>query len=271
MRTFHRYSATSISLSYILLAAFVCLNGWPVKAVAQTREGGTLSKTKSVDLRPSFERWRLEARRQGSRATCSAFTMAGAIEYAAAKHQGRGSRFSVEFLNWASNATCGDHDDGGFFSDLWKGFANYGICDEGKLPYSSKYDPDLQPGESVLRDAKRKKELGLHLHWIKEWNVKTGLTDQEFKAIQRTLRRGWPVCGGFRWPKQEQWVDGVLQMCPASAVYDGHSVLLVGYRAADQEVKDGVFIFRNTAGDGKDGMMTYTYAKAYMNDAAWVD
>jgi len=32
-----------------------------------------------------------------------------------------------------------------------------------------------------------------------------------------------------------------------------------------------VFVFRNTAGDGRDGSMPYAYAKAFMNDAAWVD
>ena len=48
-------------------------------------------------------------------------------------------------------------------------------------------------------------------------------------AIKQTLATGWPVCGGFRWPKQDQWKNEVLQMSPAE-VFDGHSVLLVGYR-----------------------------------------
>ncbi len=42
-------------------------------------------------------------------------------------------------------------------------------------------------------------------------------------------------------------------MCPADSVYDGHSVLLVGYRNDPAQPWGGVFLFRNTAGDGRDG------------------
>ncbi len=52
--------------------------------------------------------------------------------------------------------------------------------------------------------------LALRLEWIKEWNVNTGLTEAHLAAIKGTLAAGWPVCGGFRWPKEAQWVDGVL-------------------------------------------------------------
>ena len=101
--------------------------------------------------------------------------------------------------------------------------------------------------------------------------MNTGLTDAHLAGIKRTLREGWPVCGGFRWPKQEQWVSNVLQMCPSNAVRDGHSVLLVGYRDDAAQLGGGVFIFRNTAGTGQDGFMPYGYAAAYMNDAVWID
>ena len=76
---------------------------------------------------------------------------------------------------------------------------------------------------------------------------------------------------GFRWPKQEQWVDDVLQMCPSNAVRDGHSVLLVGYRDDTAQPGGGVFLFRNTARNGWDGSMPYAFARAYMNDAVWID
>ncbi len=49
-------------------------------------------------------------------------TITQAIEFAVAEKQRRTSRLSVEFLNWASNQAIGDKHDGGFFSDLWKGF-----------------------------------------------------------------------------------------------------------------------------------------------------
>jgi len=58
-------------------------------------------------------------------------------------------------------------------------------------------------------------------------------------------------------------------MCPPEEVFDGHSVLLVGYR--DDPPGGGVFIFRNTNRGGRDGFMPYSYARAYMNDAVWIE
>lgn len=225
----------------------------------------------AVDLRPAFQELGLAPRLQGGRPTCSVFAIAGALEYAVAQRQGHTPRLSVEFLNWASNQACGDNDDGGFFSDLWKGFAQYGICAEEAMPYQAKFEPTHPPSAGALAEAKTRLALGLRLHWIKAWNVNTGLTEAEFDGVKRTLARGWPVCGGLRWPKQERWVADVLQMCPTNAVRDGHSVLLVGYREEASQPGGGVFIFRNTSHGGRDGFMPYGYARLYMNDAVWVD
>ncbi len=197
--------------------------------------------------------------------------MTGALEFAAANKQHHGERFSVEFLNWAANKVTGEDEDGSFFSDLWKGYATYGICGEKTLPYRPEFDRALTPSPEALADAKARLPLGLRHHWIKEWNVNTGLTDEHLQAIKRTLSQGWPVCGGFRWPKQPKWSDDVLQMCPADAVFDGHSLLLVGYRADTNQPGGGVFLFRNTNNGGRDGFMPYAYAQAYMNDAVWID
>lgn len=250
---------------YVALPALLCC---PASAV-QRDPGGELPK--SVDLRPEFERFGLTPRQQGARPTCSAFTVAVAVEFAVAKRQGHGSRLSVEFLNWAANKVSGDTNDGGFFSDLWNGFKAYGICAEDEMPYRPTLDTNNLPPQAAIADAKTRLSLGLRLHWIKEWNVNTGLTDDHMTAIKRTLSEGWPVCAGLRWPKQERWTEGILQMCAAEAVRDGHSVLLVGYDDAAEQPGGGVFVFRNTAGTGRDGMMPYSYAQAYMNDAAWVD
>lgn len=225
----------------------------------------------SVDLRPTFDKWGLARRTQGKRGTCSVFTVAGALEFAAANKQRHGERFSVEFLNWGANKIVGVDKDGGFFSDLWRAFAVYGICSEKTLPYRAEFDPALAPAPEVLAEAKTRLALGLRHHWIKEWDVKTGLTDDQFVAIKRTLNQGWPVCGGFRWPKQPKWSDDVLQMCPADAVYDGHSVLLVGYRDDTNQLGGGVLLFRNTNNGGRDGFMPFTYGQTYMNDAVWID
>jgi hypothetical protein len=262
--------------SFLFLASFVSLGllaqqpvGAPDPHPAEARMPG--ATTVAVDLRPTFDKLGLIPRRQGARPTCSVFTVVGALEFAVAKRQGRTPRRSVEFLNWAANKACGDTNDGGFFSDLWKGFAAYGLCTEADMPYEPKLDLNRQPSAAALADAKSRLGLGLRLHWIKEWNVNTGLTADHLSAIQRTLAQGLPVCGGLRWPKHEQWVDNVLQLCPSNAVRDGHSVLLVGYRDDAAQPGGGVFLFRNTSHGGQDGEMPYAYARDYMNDAVWVD
>lgn len=224
----------------------------------------------AVDLRPELERLGLVPRRQGDRPTCSVFTVATALEFALAKRDGQCPRLSIEFLNWAGNRAAGTDADGGFFSDLWQGFTNQGICTEAAMPYRPAFDPAAAPDGPVTTDAQTRRAAGLRLHWIKEWDVKTGLTDAQLDALERTLASGWPVCGGFRWPRRAVWAEGVLQMCPADAVYDGHSVLLVGFQRDPAQPGGGVFRFRNTAGEGRDGAMPYAYARAYMNDALWI-
>jgi len=226
---------------------------------------------KTVDLRPKFEEWGLRPRSQGNRPTCSVFALAGAMEFALACERQQGEPLSVEFLNWAANQTGRNVRDGAFFSELWSGFASHGICAEKDMPYQAEFDPTRSPASKIQANAKVKLALGLRMHWIKKWNVNTGLSPDEFAAIKQTLDQGWPVAGGLRWPKQDKWDDDVLQMCPAAEVFDGHSVLLVGYRDEVDQPGGGVFILRNTNRGGRDGFMPYAYAQAYMNDAVWID
>jgi hypothetical protein len=218
-----------------------------------------------------FESYEVGARRQGGRGTCSAFVMTGAVEFAAARQRGRGEHLSVEFLNWASNQATGSAADGGFFSDLWKGLEAYGVCPEQDMPYAASFDSSARPAEAALAHARAIRYLGLRLHWIKEWDPHKGLSVGQLDAVKRALRKGWPVCGGFLWPKQERWEDGVLRIVPRGEVRDGHSVLLVGYRQDKARPGGGVFLIRNSAGPGADGMLTFEYVKEYMNDAAWVE
>jgi len=225
----------------------------------------------SVDLRPAFEKWGLGPRVQGKRNTCSVFTVTGALEYAMASKTGRATRFSVEYLNWASNQAAHDSDDGSFFSDAWTGFAVHGICPEEDVPYQEKFDAARTPSEAAREHASRLCNAGLRLHWVKRWDPETGLSDAEFVAIKRVLNQQWPVCGGFRWPKKVEWKDDVLEMRPPEGVFDGHSVLIVGYRDDASQPGGGAFVFRNSNNNGREGWMTYEYARAYMNDAVWID
>ena len=230
---------------------------------AETAEGG-------VDLRPVFRDLGLAARAQGSRGTCSVFTVTQAIEFALGKQHRRDARLSVEFLNWASNRVVREKRDGGFFSDLWRGFERYGICDQEEMPYAVEFDASLRPSPAALAQARQRLDAGLELHWIKPWDPQRGLTDAQFAAVKETLRQGWPVCGGFLWPKDPEWDAGVLQMAPRDKVRDGHSVLLVGFRDDTSQLGGGVFLIQNTSKGPRDGAMSYEYVRTYMNDAAWV-
>jgi hypothetical protein len=224
----------------------------------------------SVDLRPAFQRWELSPRRQGARGTCSVFALTGALEYALATRQQHGTRLSVEFLNWAAHKAVKRVQDGGFFSELWKGYQAYGICPEADLPYQTHFDSAFQPSMPVMQQARTRQKLGLTLHWIKEWDVHTGLTEEQLGHIKATLGKKWPVCGGLRWPKNPVWQKGVMQWCPPESVFDGHSVLLIGYQDDPQQPGGGAFLIRNSGGDGSDGFLSYAYVRDYMNDAAWI-
>ena len=248
-----------------LLAALAC-----GAALARSAPLGA-GEPQSADLRPLFAHWGLDVRRQGDRGTCSVFVMTGAIEFAKARVRGRTERLSIEFLNWAANAAHGDGKDGAFFSDLWKGFATYGICPEEDMPYAAAFDPKNAPSEFARDRAIQAHALGLRMRWIKEWDPRKGVDAAQLAEIKRTILRGRPVTGGFLWPKQARWEGGVLRMCPRDAVHDGHSVLLVGFTDDPAQPGGGVFIIRDSGRGGPEGRLTYEYVSAYMNDAASVE
>lgn len=257
---------------------WIAEQGWPESTQGHTNPYAAVKFPISsdavagqVDLRPIFSRWQLGPRNQGGRDTCSVFTVAVALEYALAAKQGSGVRLSVEYLNWASNQVLGHYNDGGFFSDIWKGFLAHGICPEQDVPYQDSFNPSLNPPEEIKTNASRFLENGFRMHWIKPWNRNTGLTDKELAEIKQVLSRKWPVCGGFRWPLKVHWNNDVLNTPPPEGVSDGHSVLLVGYRDDPNMPGGGVFVFRNTNNGGREGWMTYEYAGVYMNDAMWID
>lgn len=255
-----------VAMGTVFLITTLALAAAPVSPAVEERVAPA-----SVDLRPVFADGGLTLRLQGSRGTCSVFTMAGALEYALLSQQRRAVPLSVEFLNWASNDATRTSQDGGFFSDLWAGFVKHGVCPEADMPYQPTFDATHRPTKTALEHAHALRQAGLRRHWIKKWDVATGLTDAQFDQIKNVLAQQWPVCGGFRWPKREQWNGGVLQMASPENVFDGHSVLLVGYRDDPQQPGGGVFYIRNSARRSRDSAMPYAYVRAYMNDALWID
>lgn len=241
----------------------------PLQAADTPAAAPETAMPRQVDLQPEFGKLGLTPRLQGGRPTCSVFCFTAALEFAVARSRKRGERLSVEFANWAANRERRNRRDGGFFSEMWNGFARHGICTEAGMPYLPAFDPARVPEPGVTREAASVLGLGLRHSWIKEWDVKTGLSDAQFAKLKEVVRDGWPVCGGFRWPKRAKWSDGVLRMCGPDQVFDGHSVLLTGFRDDGDQPGGGVFTIRDS-GSGRDLALPYAFAKAYMNDALWI-
>ncbi|NLI01333.1 MAG: hypothetical protein GX446_17790 [Chthonomonadales bacterium] len=222
-----------------------------------------------ADLRPHFAKWGIALKSQGNRPTCSVFAMTAALEFAVAERHEAAFVLSEEYLNWASNDAIGEYEDGGFFSDLWKGYKKHGICESRLAPYRETFDPEWKPGKEAHRQAHAFRLDAYELTWIKQWNVETGLSDEEADAMVATLRSGLPVCAGMRWPKNPVWDNSVLQMCPPEEVFDGHSVLLVGYMLEHPgDLDAGAFIARDSGGGGRYITLPAVYVRHYTNDAA---
>ena len=66
----------------------------------------------------------------------------------------------------------------------------------------------------------------------------------------------------------------MLEVPPSSRVFDGHSIVFVGYEDKPKQMGGGVFLFRNSNGpqwgNKGYGTMSYAYARAYANDALWL-
>lgn len=221
-----------------------------------------------IDLAPRLEALGLPRRDQGKRPTCSVFTVANALDYALAAPTGSGVPVSVEYLNWAARQGKDRTDDGGFFSEIWAGYEAHGCCPEADFPYLAEHDPLLQP-DPALQSLARERRLPLRLEWIKEWDPDTGVTPEQMSLIRATLAGGRPVCGGLRWPREPVWTHEVLEMCPAEAVFDGHSVLLIGYRTEPALPGGGAFRIRNSNRPAS-GFLPYAYVAQNLNDAAWI-
>lgn len=226
---------------------------------------------RAADLRPRFAGLGLTAKSQAPRGCCSLFAVCGVLEYDLACQPGaQPVRLSEEYLNWASHQTNGRRTDGSFFSDALNGLAKLGVCREDLMPYAAHFDPDERPSEAAQAEAKARRNVSAL--WFKQWNVHTGMTQEMLGQMKRSLAGGHPVALGMRWPNQERYdVGDVLQMPPAGEVFDGHSIILMGYRDDGTLPGGGLFLFRNHSGprwrQAGHAWLPYAYVAAYGNDA----
>ena len=223
--------------------------------------------SQSVDLTADFEKWGLRRINQGSRPTCSVCTIVGALEYSLGKFGDSPQKLSVEFANWAKNEAGSQKGDGGFFSNIWRGYKKLGICPEESFPYEKTFDPERAPSDDAIKEAKKLLDVRIEINWVKRWNPNTGLTEEQFQKIKSTLRERLPVCVGMRWPHKARRSHGILLSVADEDVYDGHSVLLVGYQDDETIEGGGYFLVRNTNNPKSNDRISYEYVKRFTNDA----
>ena len=235
-----------------------------------------LDNKPEVDLRPEIEALGIPVRAQGGRNTCSVFATTFLLDFMYAKHYGvKNADYSEEFLNYASNKAIGQNDDGGFFDALDLGYQQSGDVPEAMLPYSASFNPNLAVNAATKAKAAALQPR-LKPHFIKPWDVNTGLLPSQLLSILAQLKQGRPVAAGLRWPKDGKFktekILGVTMMtAPAPEdVFDGHSIDFVGFKVSNKFPGGGYLVFRNSWGagfmDGGYGYMSFDYANKYTND-----
>lgn len=201
------------------------------------------------------------------------FAFTSAVEFALAKKATFG-RLSPEFANWAANKSANRTCDGDFFKYLVQGFEQYGICTETQLPYSRKFDLNLQPSEEAVKYSEWVKGQGLKFHWL-DTKSTPGMTDTRLENIKRVIASGWPVIAGFKtgsaYPK---WVGKVLIYRPPTDEKamkgGGHSMVIAGYRDDETQPGGGTFVLIDS-GSGRYGYTPYAYVKDFVMDHGWMD
>lgn len=248
----------------------------PFVAAFATTEADTDSTASvlpaSVELESRFEEFGLACRSQGNRGTCSVFTIVGAIEFAVGKTGEKTTYLSVEFANWAKNQAMGFSDDGAFFSNTLRGIEKFGISSEAESPYRRRFNPKTIPTDEAIAQAKLfRDKYQITADWIKEWNPQTGLSAGQFLQLKQALVAGNPVCVGLRWPHVARIENSVMMIVPPESVFDGHSVLFVGYVDRSENMEgEGYFLYRNTNNPVIIEKMSYEYAREYTNDALFL-
>jgi hypothetical protein len=242
--------------------------------VAVATAGATQGGPPSTNLGIKFQKFGLTPLQQGARDDCSLFAITALAEFELAKSEPKSvQRLSEEFLIWAAHAGSTTAGDQAMFYQAVHGLNAYGICTSTLMPYLGAGNRKHGPSDEAQADARSRSERW-KVHWIKRWDVETGINARELMEIKQTLALGHPVACGLRWPKK---LDGaeLLDVLPTQKVRDGHSIAFTGYQDDASKPGGGVLFFRNSFGPkwGNEGYgkMCYGYAAAYGNDAVWLN
>jgi hypothetical protein len=243
--------------------------------------------TPMVDLRPEIEKLGLAVRDQGeNRGTCSVFATTFLIEYQTARTKGvKNLNLSEEYLNWAKNRANKTDVDGGKFTDIIRGYQEFGMVSMRDMPYQAAFHPKNPdtPAKSVI--ASGKEFVRFPFTFIKQWDNQKGMSEKELEATKAALKAGHPVATGIWWLENFQTVTvdhvPLLKEYPRkdnnnsdpskNPMFDGHSIDLVGFHEGKEFPGGGYFIFRNSFGPGFGhdgyGFVSFKYIRDYSNDA----
>src|SRR5437762_9489687 len=224
-------------------------------------------------LAPDFRNVGL-ARAQGERDVCSLFALTALAEFEEGKDNPHAhAKLSEEFLIWAANQATGRTGDQAMFYEAVHGLNALGICREQLMPYLTTSGAGREPTPSAMLDAKQRSGRW-KTHWIRRWDTKRSLSDDDLVAIKEALASHHPVACGLRWPRSVSGNE-ILAVPPPDQVFDGHSVALIGYQDNPRQPGGGAFLFRNSQGPkwgtAGNGTLSYAYARAYANDALWLE
>jgi hypothetical protein len=245
-----------------------------VLPIAGANRTETLAPPQEVSLIQDFDRLGLAPLAQGDRPTCSLFAVTALVDFEWLRaNPGSCAGLSEEFLLWATNDASGAPGDQAMFFEAVHGLSARGICRSELMPYAPTSDKMRRPTEEAIRDG-AERAARWRVHWIKRWDVRRPLTSAQIVEIKHALNDGHPVACGFRWPKEFS-CGKLLEPPDAEGVRDGHSIAFVGYRDDPDRPGGGVLQFRNSFGlrwgDRGYGTMSYAYARAYANDAFWLE
>jgi hypothetical protein len=251
----------------------------PFAVTACTFADDTTARSKrvppKVDLRPEFQKLKLEVHQQGKRGACQVFAMVGVMEYQLAR-RGKRLDLSEQFIMWAANEAHGVKQTEGFNPDLLiDGLKRHGICEESLMPYVPRNEAIKKPSAKALEDAKAR--TSCQILSIKHWSSDIGFGKKDFELITKRLDKGVPVTATFCWPSglyDEQIVDAqhfIIDRSIDGKSKDGHGVILVGYGLDEKFAGGGYFIVRNSWGpkfaDRGYAKITFKFAKKYGIDA----
>jgi C1A family cysteine protease len=244
-----------------------------------------------VDLRPEIERLGLAVRDQGSnRGTCSVFATTFLIEYHTARAKGvKDLDLSEEYLNWAKNRANKTDFDGGKFTDIIRGYQEFGMVTIKDMPYQAAFHPmhPDTPTKSVIASGKEFERFPFT--FIKQWDNQKGMSEDELETTKNALKAGHPVATGIWWLENFETVTvnnvPLLKEYPRkdnnnadpskNPMFDGHSIDLVGFHEGREFPGGGYFIFRNSFGPGFGhdgyGFVSFEYIRNYLNDAIYIE